>query len=187
MTGVRRGLLPLFASALLGLSLCGLAALSLCGCANDLARSGGRYVDTKHGFAFAAPEPGEPPWRPARVERTLAAYTRPGGTQMSVQSECGRRPPSPQVQARSLLIGVGTRVLRQSGPVAVQATEGWSQILDVEEGSRVLRLKTVTLVTQDCTVDFMLIAGDDFESAEPGFDRWWASFEVLPSQQGAGS
>jgi hypothetical protein len=107
---------------------------------------------------------------------------------MSAQSECGRKPPSPQVQARSLLIGVGTRVLRQSGPVAVGTTEGWSQVLDVEEEARVLRLKTVTLVTADCTVDFMLIAGDEFESVEPGFDRWWQSFELLDTPpRGAGS
>lgn len=180
MAGVRReGLLPTLAGALLGVTLCG-------GCAGDLALAGGRFVDREHGFAFAAPEPGEPPWRPTRVEQTLVAYTRPGGARMSVQSECGRTPPGPQVQARSLLIGVGPRVLRQSGPVAVGPTEGWSQILDVEEGARVLRLKTVTLVTAECTVDFLLIAGDDFEAAEPGFDAWWQSFDAAGAPPAGG-
>jgi len=153
--------------------------VGLCGgCASDPALAGGRFVDPAHGFAFAVPEPGEPPWRPIRVDRTLVAYTRAGGARISAQSECGRNPPRPQVQARSLLIDVGPRVLRQSGPVAVGSTEGWSQVLDVEEGARVLRLKTVTLVTRECTVDFLLIAGDDFETAEPGFDAWWQTFET---------
>ncbi len=182
MAGVcREGLLPTLAGALLGVGLCG-------GCAGDSALAGGRFVDREHGFGFAAPEPGEPPWRLTRVDQTLVAYARPGGAQLSAQSECGRNPPSPQVQARSLLIGVGPRVLRQSGPVVVGRSEGWSQILDVEEGGRVLRLKTVTLVTGECTVDFMLIAGEDFEAAEPGFDTWWQSFEVLgAAATGAGS
>ena len=182
MAGVRReGLLPTLAGALLGVGLCG-------GCASDPALAGGRFVDPEHGFAFAALEPGEPPWHPARVDQTLVAYTRPGGARASAQSECGRTPPRPQVQARSLLIGVGPRVLRQSGPVAVGSTEGWSQVLDVEEGARVLRLKTVTLVTEACTVDFLLIAGDDFEDAERGFDAWWQSFEaVAAAPAGEGS
>jgi hypothetical protein len=172
MAGLRRpGLLPTLTGALLGLGL-------FAGCAGDAALAGGRYVDPERRFAFSLPEPGEPPWRRIEVERTLVAWTRVGGARMSAQAECGRRPPSPQVLARSLLIGVGPRVLRQSGPVAVGEIQGWSQVLDVQEGERVVRLKSVTLVAGECTLDFLLVAGDDFEAAEPGFDAWWQSLEA---------
>ena len=80
--------------------------------------------------------------------------------------------------ARSLLIGVDQRVLRQSGPVAVGSLQGWSQVVDVEESGRVRRLKTVTLLAERCSYDFLLIAGDDFEGLEPGFDAWWGGFET---------
>jgi hypothetical protein len=163
------------------------AGLAL-GCAGALVFEGGRYVHPEHGFAFAAPAPGQPPWERSEVENTLAAWTRPGGARLSVQSECGRRPPSPQVLARSLLIGVSAKVLRQSGPVAVGPWAGWSQVVDVgEDPARALHLKSVTLVAEECTVDFVLVARDDFAALEPDFDRWWQSFEYPAARPGAGS
>ena len=89
--------------------------------------------------------------------------------------------------ARALLIGIDEKVLRQSGPVAVRDWQGWSQVLDVQEGARVLRLKTVTLVAEACSFDFVLVAGDDFEALETGFDAWWAGFqygELAPPESG---
>ncbi|HXK26176.1 MAG TPA: hypothetical protein VMS55_26170 [Myxococcota bacterium] len=146
-------------------------------CASDLVLVSGRYVQRKDGLSFAEPEPGTPPWQRVEIDDTLAAWERPGGARITVQAECHRKPPSPQVQARSLLIGVERKELRQSGPVAVGPWPGWSQEFDVGEPERPLHLKTVTLVAQDCTVDFLLLAGDDFEAALPGFDAWWKSFE----------
>lgn len=173
---------------LFGMLAGALALAALCvGCASDLVLVDGRFVQREHGFAFA--EPAQPPWRRIEVEGTLVAYTRPGGALMSVQSECGRRPPSPQIQARSLLIGLSSKRVRQSAPVAVGPWQGWSQSVDVgEEGGPLRRMKSVTLVAEDCTVDFVLVAGDDFESLEPGFDAWWQSFEhgvALPGGAGA--
>jgi hypothetical protein len=173
----------LFGSLAAALAGAGLAV----GCANELVLAGGRFVDPKHGFAFAAP--GEPPWQRSEIEHTLAAWARPGGARISVQAECGRNPTSPQVLARSLLIGVSPKVLRQAGPVAVGPWAGWSQSIDVgEDPTRALHIKTVTLVAEACTVDFMLVARDDFASLEPDFDRWWQSFEYPVAQpRGAGA
>jgi hypothetical protein len=62
--------------------------------------------------------------------------------------------------------------------VSVGPWPGWSQVVDVGGESRALHLKSVTLVAEGCTVDFLLLAGDDFESAETSFDSWWQSFEM---------
>jgi hypothetical protein len=178
--GLRRGRLPgTLAGALVG------AVLG--GCAGGLAQADGRLVDPVHGFSFSLPPPADPAWRGAKVAGTLAAYERAGGARMSVQSECERKPPGPQVQARNLLIGVSPYVIRQAGPVAAGDVPGWSQVVDVGDEGRVRRLRTVTLVTADCTVDFLLVAGDDFESAQPSFEAWWKSFEAGAAARGAGS
>jgi hypothetical protein len=152
-------------------------ALLSVACASDLELVNGRYLQRRYGLSFAEPEPGTPAWRRVDIDDTLAAWERPGGARMTVQAECRRKPPSPQVQARSLVIGVEKKELRQSGPVSVGPWPGWSQEFEVGEPQRPLHLKTVTLVTQDCTVDFLLMAGDDYEAAVPGFDAWWQSFE----------
>ena len=167
---VGRGRVGTLAGALVG-------ALFSVACASDLVLVDGRYVQRTDGLSFAEPEPATPPWRRVDVDDALAAWERPGGARITVQAECHRKPPSPQVQARSLLIGVEPKALRQSGPVAVGPWPGWSQELDVGEPQRPLHLKTVTLVAEDCTVDFLLLAGDDFEASVPGFDAWWQSFE----------
>lgn len=177
----RRKVFATLGAALLG---AGLAQ----GCAGDLVFAGGRFVQREQRFAFAAPPPAEPPWTRARVEHTLAAWTRPSGARLAVLSECGRKPPSPQVLARSLWIGVQATALRQSGPVAVGAIGGWSQVVDVgEDPTRVLHMKTVTLVAEECTVDFVLLARDDFAALEPDFDRWWQSFESPVAPPGSRS
>ena len=177
---VGRGRVATRAAALVG-------ALLSVACASDLVLVNGRYLQRKYGLSFAEPEPGTPPWTRIAVDDTLAAWERPGGARMTVQAECHRKPPSPQVQARSLLIGVERKELRQSGPVAVGPWPGWSQQFDVGEPPWPLHLKTVTLVAQDCTVDFLLLAGDDFGAAEPSFDAWWQSFEKSGERDEAAS
>lgn len=180
MVGRGKGILGTLAGALAGVGVC-------VGCASDLALVGGRLVHRKYGFSVAEPAPGSPPWKRIEVGHTLAAWERPGGARISLQAECGREPPMPQVQARSLLIGVEKKALRQSGPVGVGPWPGWSQIVEVGDERRTLQLKTVTLVAEDCTVDFLLLAGEDFESAEPVFDAWWQSFEKAASPLEAAS
>ena len=170
MAGRRRRLIGTLAGAL---ALAGLGV----GCANPLVYSNGRFLSRQYGFSFAEPA-GEPPWKRVDQDHALVAFVRPGGARMSAQSECGGAPQqSPQLLARSLLIGVAPLHLRQSGPVAVGPWAGWSQRADLEVDGRERHLKTVTLVAERCIVDFLLLAGDDFEAAEPGFDGWWQSFE----------
>ena len=171
MEGRRRGLVGTLAGAL---ALAGLGV----GCAGPLVYSNGRFLLREQGFSFADPAAGGLPWKRVEQDHALVAFVRPGGARMSAQAECGRKPQSPQLLARGLLIGVAPLRLRQSGPVAVGPWPGWSQVADVDVEGRERHLKTVTLVAEGCTVDFLLVAGDDFESVEPGFDGWWKSFDA---------
>jgi hypothetical protein len=153
------------------------AALAVACASGDLRAGDGRYVHRTRGFSVPDVAHADPAWRRSNVPRTQLAYQRAGGAQLSLYSECGRTPTTPQVLARSLLIGLGAYVLRQSGPVAVGAFQGWSQVVDVEQDGQVRRIKTVTLLVALCSYDFLLVAGDDFESLEPGFDAWWSGFD----------
>jgi hypothetical protein len=181
MAGRRRGLFRRLAGAL---ALAGLGV----GCAGPLVYANGRFVHREQGFSFAAPA-GQPAWKRVDPDHALLAFLRPGGARMSVQAQCGREPKqSPQLLARGLLIGVAPLHMRQSGPVAVGPWPGWSQVVDLDVDGRERHLKTVTLVARACIVDFLLVAGDDFEAAQTSFDAWWRSFEAgAPQPGGAGS
>jgi hypothetical protein len=82
--------------------------------------------------------------------------------------------------ARHLVIGLPERTLRQAGPVAVGNWPGWTQTFDTLQEGTTVRVKTVTLTTNHCAIDWILTAAEGFEAAEPSFDRWWSSFRVDP-------
>ena len=48
-----------------------------------------------------------------------------------------------------------------------------------------MRIKTVTLVLDDCSFDWILVAAGPFEAAEAAFDDWWASFHLGSRYDGA--
>ena len=157
-----------FARTVLGLPL-------MLGCASSpLVVEGGRLVHPGHGFSIDVPE--RPPWEPFSVD-AAAAYRTGGSARMSLQSRCGRPVAEPRIMARHLVIGLSERTLRQSGSVSVGGWPGWFQVFDTLHGEAVVRVKTVTLVAERCTFDWILSARSGFERAEPSFDAWWRSFE----------
>jgi hypothetical protein len=158
-------------------ALLGAALFAACASGELLARDG-RLVHRSAGFSVPDVALADPTWERVRVRRTQLAYERAGGARISLYSECDRTPTTPQVLARSLLIGLGAYVLRQSGPVAAGPLQGWSQVVDVEQDGQVRRIKTVTLLAPRCSYDFLLVAGEDFEALEPGFDAWWSGLEA---------
>jgi hypothetical protein len=127
----------------------------------------GRFHHRVHGYSLAEPE-------------TVVAYRRHGSALMSLQSGCRRPLAGPQVMARHLVIGLPERTLRQAGPVAVGNWPGWTQTFDTLQEGTTVRVKTVTLTTNHCAIDWILTAAEGFEAAEPSFDRWWSSFRVDP-------
>lgn len=175
----RGGSPPALVGALVALPL-------LAACAGPLVASDGGFRHREQGWRIAAPEPVEPPWRRVSIAGALLAYRRPDGTFMSFQSRCDKPRAAPQIMARHLLIGLPPRTLEASGPVVVGVRPGWTQTVDVEDGSRRLRVKTVTVVGDRCTFDWILSSRGGFEAAEPSFDAWWSSFELDAAAEPAG-
>ncbi len=150
------------------------------GCAGTPIVRDGRAYHPEAGFSVVAPPLGD--WEPFRVDGAWLAYRSPSGAFMTLQTRCFRRYLNAQLRARHLLIGVSPRTVRQSGPVAVGPYGGWTQVVDVGEGEGALRLKTLTLLVEDCTYDFVLTARGDFAALEPAFDEWWQSFERVAAR-----
>lgn len=147
------------------------------GCASDQLWRDGRVIHRKLGFSVAALPGGEEgPWKLVSVDGSWLAYRHASGSHMSLQTRCFRRYLNAQLRARHLLIGVEPRTLRQSGPVAIGSFSGWSQVVDVGKGASPVRVKTLTLLVEDCAYDWVLTARDDFDTHEPTFDAWWQSF-----------
>jgi hypothetical protein len=164
-----------------------LPALGLiAGCASDLVRTETGYRNTRHHYTVGVPRGPGAPWKRIDVEGAWIAFRRPGPQTVSLQSRCGRPVADPAIMARSLVLGVRGRTLRQAGPVAVAGRSGWSQTFDTESDGVVVRVKTVTVVIDGCTYDWTLAAVGDFARAERAFDAWWGTFELDPQGDGAG-
>ena len=84
--------------------------------------------------------------------------------------------------ARHLQIGLPERTQRDSRPLRIGETAGWSRTLDVRGPEGVVRVETVTVVYENCVLDWVLTGGASFEDAKPLFDAWWSSFE--PERKG---
>ena len=84
--------------------------------------------------------------------------------------------------ARHLVMGLPQRTLVAAGPIEVDGRNAWTQTFDTLEAGRGARLKTVTLVLDRCTLDWILMAAGSppFEEAERAFDAWWQGFRLAP-------
>lgn len=149
--------------------------LLLLGCAGDLVARDGDLLHRRHGYTIG--KPGSP-WVQTEVEHAVIAYRRPGPATMSLQSRCKGSVADPAVMARHLRIGLPPYTLRQAGPFDVAGRNGWSQTLDTLQNGEVVRVKTVTLVVEGCTLDWVLVSSRVFEEAEPDFDRWVGSLRL---------
>jgi hypothetical protein len=106
---------------------------------------------------------------------------------MTFSSRCGGPLASPEYLARHLRIGIPAYVIREAGPVKLDAATGWQQTFDADASGGAVRVKTVTFAANGCALDWVLIAREAsaFEAAEPGFDAWWATLAVSPTADAA--
>ena len=167
----------------LGCALPGL--LLILGCAGDLVAVEGGFRHRRHGYTLGTPEGPGAPWHRVEIDGAVIAFRRPGPQTVSVQSSCGRSVADPAILSRHLVIGVDRQVLQQAGPAVVDGRNGWTQTFDTPEG---VRIKTVTTVTGDCVIDWILAAqrGPGFEGAERVFDAWWSASRLPEEATGLG-
>jgi hypothetical protein len=161
-----------------------LAVPALWGCAaGPLVAIDGGFRNAAHGYRLGVPPPAEPPWQPVSVEGSLLAYWRPGPIRMTFSSRCGVPLSRPEILARHLRIGVPAHVVREAGPVTLDALAGWQQVFDTDGERGVVRIETVTFVANDCALDWALSAreGRGFEQAERDFEAWWQTLHIEPA------
>ena len=153
-----------------------IGAVVALGCASDLVATDGGWRHQQHGYSIGTPDASRG-WQRAQVEGALLAFRRAGTDTMSLQSRCRGAVAGASVMARHLLIGVPDRELESAGPVEVAGLDGWSQTF-VSGDAPSVRIKTITVVRGDCTVDWVLASTGDFATAETDFDAWWQSFDA---------
>jgi hypothetical protein len=159
------------------------------GCASGHGRFSdpGFYQNRELGYRIARPDTagsgGNPSWKRVSVKGAELAFRQIGPepghrpAMMVLISECGRGADSPSLIARQLLIGIHDRALPQGAPVALRGDPGWMQVFDTLQEGVMVRVKTISIRSDDCTFDWALVAPGPFRAAEDDFDAWWTSFE----------
>jgi hypothetical protein len=153
-----------------------LAVAAALGCAGDVVAVEGGYRNKRHDYRFEAPGGPGPAWERVRLKGADIAFRRPGPETLIVQSRCGRPVARPEIMARQLVIGIEPRRIEDGEAVQVDGLPAWRQTIE----SRGVRVKTVTAVAGDCTVDWMLtLSGPGpHDDAEAAFEAWVASFRL---------
>ena len=146
------------------------------GCAGPLVEEAGGWRHREQGWTIARPDGDGAPWRRIEVDGALLAFERPDREFLALQSRCGRPVASPDVMARHLLIGIRDREIVWSRPVEIDGHGGFEQRFRVGGGPVDVRVQTVTLVLDGCTLDWILAGAADDGSSEAAFDAWWQSF-----------
>ena len=169
--------------AALGLTL----LLTLSACARDPVLVDGEWHSERAGFrigvpaaAVGNPDDPDPPaqWERFDLDGALLAYRRDARETLSLQARCGRPVAEPAIMARQLLIGIPERTLREGGPREIAGRSGWLQTFDARLDGRMVRIKTMTLVSGGCAYDLVLVAEGDSEPAERVFDAWVDTFAL---------
>jgi len=153
------------------------------------------YEHDELGYRIARPDTlgsdGSRSWQRVSVEGADLAFEQTAPepdhrpAMMVLISECGRGADNPSLIARQLLIGIRDRALRQAAPVALRGDPGWMQIFDTLHEGVAVRVKTISVRSDDCTFDWALVAPGPFRAAEREFDVWWSSFERVGDDSAA--
>jgi hypothetical protein len=152
------------------------------GCAGSVVAVDGGYRHRRHFYTFEAPDGPGPAWKRVEVEGAAIAFRRPGPETLVVQSRCGKPLARPEILARQLIIGIEPRVVEQGRPSSVDGYEAWEQVVR----SRDVRLRTVTAVVGDCSVDWILTTSTSgpIDEADRAFDAWRETFQLADRTAG---
>lgn len=174
----------------LALLLLLLLGVTLASCAGKFLSSGSgseaRYRHRELGYEIAYPSVlSQPGWQAASLDESDLLVRHPDGSAWALASNCRATKAPVRVLAAELARATGGTARVEGGPIEHAGLAGWSQRLERIEKGRRLELKTVTLRSDRCTYDWILIAPDATRLAalEPPFDRWWQSFEPGPADR----
>jgi hypothetical protein len=157
----------------------------IAGCASRLTRTEDGYRHTRHHYTIGVPRGPGAAWERTEIDGAWIGFRRPGPQTVSMQSRCDRPVAHPAIMARTLVLGIRERTLRQAGPIVVAGRSGWSQTFDTRSDGVAVRVKTVTVVIGGCSYDWTLVAIGDFAPAERAFDAWWGTFRLDPPGGGS--
>ena len=156
-----------------------LAGLIGMACGGSISLVDGTYRDRRHDFTIAAPAGPGPAWERVSVDDAALSFRREQSGRrdsLAMLARCGRAVADAQLMARSLVIGLNERELLAAGPRLVAGRSGWTQSFETSRDGVTVFVKTVTLVTGDCSFDWVLVAAGSRQRAETAFDAWWGSF-----------
>lgn len=154
----------------------------LVGCAGAIATEGeGREATFEHrnlGYRIAAPL-GAGGWLRVGVDGTDLAFRSDDGSTLSLLSDCAPTRSSPQLLARNLLIGFDDRQVLRSAPTEIHAAHGWWQSVRARDEGKLFYLESVTLKTDECVFDWVLVSPHPVEDTEweSTFEQWLLTFD----------
>lgn len=163
----------------------GFALLVLMSTALGCAQWGGERVESaQHAYLLAEPSRERVAWEAVSMPDAELAFRGPNHEVMTFFTNCKLETQSPRVLARQLTTGIALRAWRQRDPVEVAGQSGWLQEIEIDASGEVLTMKTVTVVANKCSYDWVLVAGSTYAAAVASFDGWWSSFRfvALPTE-----
>lgn len=148
-----------------------LAVLFGCAHAED------QRVDAAQYF-LASPSHENLAWEAMDFAEAERAYRGPQREIMTFFTSCRLQTKSPRVLARQLTTGVAVRNWKRRESVMVAGYSGWLQEFEIDAPGEPRTMKTVTIVANKCSYDWVLIAGKTFPAAVEAFDAWWSSLRL---------
>ncbi|MDP6980588.1 MAG: hypothetical protein QF570_18660 [Myxococcota bacterium] len=147
------------------------------GCASTgLTGHGFRHHD--HGYWLPHPQAIEGwSWRIIDVDDAQLAYRGNRDAYMAVDSTCEASERDPAILGRQLLVGIANRNRVESDSFPFAGGQAYSQLVEADgEAARVVRTRTVTVVRDECVIDFVLAVAEGHPEVEASFEKWWRGF-----------
>ncbi len=147
------------------------------GCTTSgLSRDGFRHRD--HGYSLPHPDAIEGwSWRVLKLDEAQLAYRGNGDAYMAVDSHCGAVERDPAALGRQLLVGIENRKRIESDSFSFADGQAYAQLVEADDAEgRVVRTRTVTLVREECVIDFVLAVEPGHPEVEESFEQWWRGF-----------
>lgn len=151
-----------------------LVLVVLLGCAH----SKDQRVDAAR-YSLAPPSRERVIWEEVDLAEAELAFRGPQHEIMTFFTSCKLEAKSPRVLARQLTTGIAVRNWKRRESVTVAGYGGWLQEFEIDAPGEIRTMKTVTIVADRCSYDWVLIADKTFPEAVEAFDVWWSSLRFI--------